>query len=90
MVERLGELKPDASGRRAAVDYLPVRCSICQASRQRAASRLFNQSNKTAWESLSIPRSLVDRIEVLPGRARGHCEIILVAAVGFEPTTFKL
>src|SRR5262249_1431307 len=63
-------------------------------------------------------RSLVDRIEALPGRARGHAEVtvvgalaqilafaqqkttaastrgggtsLMVAGVGFEPTTFRL
>src|SRR5262249_8660982 len=67
---------------------------------------------------VDIIRSLIDRIEVHPGRERGHCEVVIVGAlaqilafaqqkttavpsrdsgtflmvagVGFEPTTFRL
>ena len=72
----------------------------------------------TRPQAIEIIRSLFDRIEVHPGRARGHCEVIIVGAlaqilaftqqktsaassgydgtflmvagVGFEPTTFRL
>ena len=67
---------------------------------------------------VEIIRSLIDRIEVHPGKERGHCEVLIVGAlaqiiafaqqkttaassrgggtslmvagVGFEPTTFRL
>jgi hypothetical protein len=67
---------------------------------------------------VEIIRSLIDRIEVYPGKERGHCDVLivgalaqiiafaqqkttaaslgdggtslLVAGVGFEPTTFRL
>jgi site-specific DNA recombinase len=75
------------------------------------------QHEATRPQVVDTIRSLVDRIEVLPGQARGHCEVIIVGAlaqilvfgqkttaastggggtslmvagVGFEPTTFRL
>ncbi len=75
------------------------------------------QHEATRPQVVDTIRSLVDRIEVLHGQARGHCEIIIVGAlaqilafgqnttaastggggtslmvagVGFEPTTFRL
>ena len=76
------------------------------------------QDEATRPQVFETIRSLVDRIEVLPGRARGHCEVtivgalaqilafarqkttaastrgggtsLMVAGVGFEPTTFRL
>jgi site-specific DNA recombinase len=76
------------------------------------------QHEATRPQVFETIRSLVDRIEVLPGRARGHCEVtivgalaqilafahekttaasredggtsLMVAGVGFEPTTFRL
>jgi site-specific DNA recombinase len=71
----------------------------------------------TRPQAVEIIRSLLDRIEVYPGKARGHCEVmivgalaqilafaqqkttaasggggtsLMVAGVGFEPTTFRL
>ena len=69
-------------------------------------------------QAVEIIRSLIDRIEIHPGKERGHCEVVvvgalaqilafaqqkttaassgdggtflMVAGVGFEPTTFRL
>jgi site-specific DNA recombinase len=76
------------------------------------------QHEATRPQVLETIRSLVDRIDVMPGRKRGHCEVtivgalaqilafahekttaasrgdggtfLMVAGVGFEPTTFRL
>ncbi len=75
------------------------------------------QHEATRPQVVETIRSLIDRIEVVPGRARGHCEVtivgalakilafgqrttaasaggggtsLMVAGVGFEPTTFRL
>ena len=80
--------------------------------------QLALQHEVTRPQVFETIRSLVDRIEVLPGRGRGHCEVtivgalaqilafahqkttaactrgggtsLMVAGVGFEPTTFRL
>ena len=80
--------------------------------------QLALQHEVTRPQVFETIRSLVDRIEVQPGRARGHCEVtivgalaqilafaqqkttaastrgggtsLMVAGVGFEPTTFRL
>ena len=72
----------------------------------------------TRPQAVEIIRSLIERIEIQPGKERGHCEVIIVGAlaqilafaqqkttaastgdsgtflmvagVGFEPTTFRL
>jgi site-specific DNA recombinase len=75
------------------------------------------QHEATRPQVVESIRSLVDRIKIMPGRARGHCEVtvigalaqilafgqkttaastggggtsLMVAGVGFEPTTFRL
>ena len=75
------------------------------------------QYEATRPQVVETIRSLVDRIEILPGEARGRCEVtivgslaqilafaqkttaaltggggtsLMVAGVGFEPTTFRL
>jgi site-specific DNA recombinase len=76
------------------------------------------QHEPTRPQVVETIRSLVDRVEIFPGRARGHCEVtivgalaqilafahqkttaascggggtsLMVAGVGFEPTTFRL
>jgi site-specific DNA recombinase len=75
------------------------------------------QHETTRPQVVETIRSLVDRIEILPGEARGRCEVtivgalaqilafaqkttaaltggggtsLMVAGVGFEPTTFRL
>ena len=76
------------------------------------------QHEATRPQVVETIRSLIDRIEILPGRVRGHCEVtivgalaqilafaqqkmtaastkgdgtsLMVAGVGFEPTTFRL
>jgi len=36
---------------------------------------------ETRLQAVEIIRSLLDRIEVHPGQERGHCEVIIVAAL---------